>query len=452
MPSVDRCEVCSVRLPAVQRKDTRYCGSTCRVRASRARREGRPSTADLRRRWAWSRTPTETRSWVLLWYRRLAHSPLRALATKHRETQALHAQLADAQATIRQQAAELIALRQQLAAQAEQSAHDAAASVEGHNKLQAELTTTRESSASQNKRLADLDRQLSEAVRQRDLARHDARTVRAERDIAQERVCRTEAAVEKMGRLLTIKSREADDQRTAYNHARRRVVRLRRKLVQVRTLYSQHVQVLHAVHQRLSSARQAASRRQTEQAQSLNIAQARIAEQEKELKALTDDAGRLSQEVSAYQAQAEQHRALLQQADERDAHYKDRLAQAKTVCETLANAVTAIKDSAKNAHQALASYKSSTEAELTALRAFRARQESPPPEIADLKKQLIELEIRRGHAESQRDEAKRVLQIRTDLYKYYDWCNSRRVLDLQNQIRELGAEPRETVFEEDEKK
>ena len=182
------------------------------------------------------------------------------------------------------------------------------------------------------------------------------------------------------------------------------------------------------------------------------FAQARIAEQEKELKALTNDAARLSQDVSAYQAKAEQHRALLQQADERDAHYKDRLAQAKTVCETLANAVTAIKDSAKNAHQALASYKSSTEAELTALRAFRARLESPPPEVADLKKQLIELEIRRGHAESQRDEAKRVLQIRTDLYKYYDWCNSRRVLDLQNQIRELGAEPRETVIEEDEKK
>ena len=86
----------------------------------------------------------------------------------------------------------------------------------------------------------------------------------------------------------------------------------------------------------------------------------------------------------------------------------------------LANAVTAIKDSAKNAHQALASYKSSTEAELTdAARAFRARQESPPPK-SPTSKQLIELEIRRGHAESQRDEAKRVLQIRTDLYKYHD--------------------------------
>ena len=115
-------------------------------------------------------------------------------ATKHRETQALHAQLADAQATIRQQAAELIALRQQLAAQAEQSAHDAAASVEGHNKLQAELTTTRESSASQTSArrpgpTASSARPSASAIPG---AMMPARSGQ-KRDIAQERVCRTEA-------------------------------------------------------------------------------------------------------------------------------------------------------------------------------------------------------------------------------------------------------------------
>lgn len=78
----------------------------------------------------------------------------------------------------------------------------------------------------------------------------------------------------------------------------------------------------------------------------------------------------------------------------------------------------------------LDSYKSTTEAELAALRAHRDRTKDPKPEIEELKRQIVQLDIRKGHAEYQRDESKKVLKIRTDLYKYYDWCNSRRILDL----------------------
>lgn len=124
MPIVERCEVCNFRLPRVQREDTRYCGSTCRVRASRARRKGRLN-ADLKRRFAWSRTPVDTRSWVLRWYRRLAHGPLRALAEQRKETHLLRVQLAEARDTIQRQAEELTNLKEQLAALAEQSDRDA---------------------------------------------------------------------------------------------------------------------------------------------------------------------------------------------------------------------------------------------------------------------------------------------------------------------------------------
>jgi hypothetical protein len=115
---------------------------------------------------------------VLLWYRRLAHSPLRALAAKHRETQALHVQLADAQAAIRQQAMELDTVRQQLAAQAAEAARSAASTIEQLRQIQADLTTERESVTAQRECATDLERQLANAVRQRDLARHDARSLR----------------------------------------------------------------------------------------------------------------------------------------------------------------------------------------------------------------------------------------------------------------------------------
>ena len=134
MPIVERCEVCNVRLPRVQREDTRYCGSTCRVRASRARRKGR-SRADLMRRFAWARTLTATRSWVVLWYRRLAHGPLRALAMQRREAQALRMQLAEAQATLQRQSVELAQLKEQLATVAEQAAREAASSLELRSEL-----------------------------------------------------------------------------------------------------------------------------------------------------------------------------------------------------------------------------------------------------------------------------------------------------------------------------
>lgn len=51
MPAVEMCVVCHFVLPAVQRCDTRYCGSTCRVRAHRARRRAthRETWEELRR-------------------------------------------------------------------------------------------------------------------------------------------------------------------------------------------------------------------------------------------------------------------------------------------------------------------------------------------------------------------------------------------------------------------
>lgn len=51
MPAAEMCVVCHFVLPAVQRCDTRYCGSTCRVRAHRARRRAihRETWEELRR-------------------------------------------------------------------------------------------------------------------------------------------------------------------------------------------------------------------------------------------------------------------------------------------------------------------------------------------------------------------------------------------------------------------
>lgn len=448
MPRVARCQVCSVSLPAVQRRDTRYCGSTCRVRASRARRKGRPSPDDLRRRWAWSKTPTETRSWVLLWYRRLAHSPLRALAAKHRETQALHAQLADAQAAIRQQATELATVRQQLAAQAAEAARSAASTIEQQRQIQADLTTARQSVTAQRECATDLERQLANAVRQRDLARHDARNLRCERDTAQQHVCRTEAIVEKLQQTLSLTRRETDAHQDALRRARRRNVRLRRKLVQVRTVSSQRALLAHALHQRLLRVRQRALQTQTEHAQALRVAHDRIAEQTQSIHTLQserDDARGMQQ---VHQVSVNFLSSLLQSASKHADDTNAKLKEARKTQGDLAAALQSASDEAKRAQQALDSYKSTTEAELHALRAHRDRTEDPLPEIEELKRQIVQLDIRKGHAEYQRDESKKVLKIRTDLYKYYDWCNSRRILDLQNQIRELGGVPRETVIEE----
>lgn len=448
MPRGARCQVCSVSLPAVQRRDTRYCGSTCRVRASRARRKGRPSPDDLRRRWAWSRTPTETRSWVLLWYRRLAHSPLRALAAKHRETQALHAQLAEAHATIRQQATELAALRQQLAAQAEQSARDAATTAEQHNKLQAELTSARESSIAHRQRSLDVERQLSDAVRQRDHVRHDAHSLRAERNAAQIQACRAEANADRLGHLLAIKSREADAHRTAYTQAQRRLVRLRRTLVQSRTLSAQRARLVHALHQRYVQTRQHARKQQAEQDQKLKTATERLAEKTQSIATLTTERDKAQARGEAAQTRAEFVTKLLEEAYTLGDGIQAQLAEAKQAQDRLTEALNTARAEAAKAQQDLARHQSETQAELTQLRAFRDCTKDPKPEIEELKRQIVQLDIRKGHAEYQRDESKKVLKIRTDLYKYYDWCNSRRILDLKNQIRELGGVPRETVIEE----
>ena len=92
------------------------------------------------RRWR-SRTLTETRSCMLV--SPSGPQPAVPWPPSIAETQALHAQLADAQATIRQQSrradrAAPAACRPRLNSE---PAHDAAASAEGHSKLQAELTT-----------------------------------------------------------------------------------------------------------------------------------------------------------------------------------------------------------------------------------------------------------------------------------------------------------------------
>ena len=119
MPIVELCVVCSFRLPAVQRCDTRHCGSTCRVRAWRARRGGSQPAA-LQNRYTALRTHAASLS--LAGNHHIPVVALSSLAEQEQRAESLALQLADARKRTAAMSAQLASAEQ--AAQADRSKHE----------------------------------------------------------------------------------------------------------------------------------------------------------------------------------------------------------------------------------------------------------------------------------------------------------------------------------------
>lgn len=502
MPTVERCEVCNFRLPRVQREDTRYCGSTCRVRASRARRNNRPN-ADLKRRFAWSRTRVDTRSWVMLWYRRLAHRPLRALAEQRKENGALRTQLVEARETIQCQADELAKLRAQLAALAEQSEIEAMASREVHAERNAaeerarstaaeldetrvlvkrrgaeleeanhtlhdaqqrttalvrELAAVREQSSAQSNRvltlelqlgslaqakrrteaqLAALEMRIGESARRLDREMDEARTARAERDMAQVQVLNLEAELDRAKWLVVIRSSESEEMQCEWNAAEHRIANLRRKLAQVHATSAQRKRRAAALGVKLAKTKQVAEQRQSQHEKQLVEVNERLAEQARTMHAVSDAAQMQTQDLASRLELL--RRYALQIVQEKTAVASE-LGKARASNQELSTSIDEARQNFEKAQGELESYKAAIEKELAELRAHRDRTKEPTAELRAAKDEITRLRGDVISAEIKRDEAKRVLEIKRTLFGDRERSLETQLLQLKEQIRTLTAE------------
>lgn len=187
MPSVELCMVCGIRLRVDRRRHTRYCRSTCRVRAMRARQRG-VDVRTLRTRYMALRAQAVSLSWP--GSDPIASVPLRPLAKVLQHAESLAAQLA-----VQTQRAADLSARLALADKAtlqERAAHERtrvllASARAAHASVQANLSEAHTAHRQTHK-------QLMQAQKERDQARTPKRKRKVARKPPQKIPTRAEQA------------------------------------------------------------------------------------------------------------------------------------------------------------------------------------------------------------------------------------------------------------------
>lgn len=300
--------------------------------------------------------------------------------------------------------------------------------------LETQLAVVQQEKGHRDTQLAALARRLAASPRIIDRTLDEARSARADRDSAQVQVLMMEAALDKAQWLVGIKSREAEENREAWNVAERRVANLRRKLSQTRATSDQRRRRVQVLGVQLAKAKQEAARQQSEHEHRVQEANDRLGQQEQSIQAVCDEARTQTEDL---QTRLECLRLLALQIIGKNRWLEADLGAARASNQELTASVNECRDKAENVQREMDGYKAATEKELAELRAYRDRTKDPAEKLEAAQKRICELEGKVISAENKRDEAKRVLEIARMLAGDRERSLQNQVSQLQNEMRRL---------------